>query len=303
MNSLRKTQDPEVVCIGQAVVDCITRGMEEDPRGLGRKRAKSITLNPGGDAFNEAAVLAGLGRRVRLVCAVGGDAAGEVLRREASRKNVITDGMTLVPGLVTPVANMFVDTDGARSSVSSGAAMLPGYCPDPALLRGAEVVSFASLFRAPLDDPGTVCRLISEAKKGGAVICADTKLPLFRRIDLDDLAEVLPLIDYFFPNEEEAAFYSGLRGVSACETADALSKKGIRHVVVKAGAAGCAACGEGMRFAMPAIPGPVVDTTGAGDNFVAGFIDRLLDGGGFESCCEAGLRVAAESIGHIGATL
>ena len=65
-----------------------------------------------------------------------------------------------------------------------------------------------------------------------------------------------------------------------------------------------AADGEsGERFMLPALQVPVVDTTGAGDNLVAGFIDGLLRGLGFRECCEAGILAAAKSIQHLGATV
>ena len=56
------------LCIGQAVVDCITRGLEDDPFGRGKTRAQSITLNLGGDAVNESFVLSSLGHSVGLMC-------------------------------------------------------------------------------------------------------------------------------------------------------------------------------------------------------------------------------------------
>ena len=295
------TQKPEVICIGQAVVDCITRGIQEDSQGLGKTRARSITLNPGGDALNEAAVLARKGRRVRLVCGVGEDPAGDLLVQTALRRGIQTEGITTVPGMVTPIANMFVKLDGARSSITSEATLLPGYLPDPEMVRGAGVVSFASLFRAPLDQPGVVCRLIRAAKESGALVCADTKLPTFRKISLEDLAEILPMIDYFFPNEQEALYYSGCSDLQAA--GESLRSRGIRHVIIKTGEKGCIAFSECGSFAMPAIPVPVVDTTGAGDSFAAGFIDGLLRGGDLEFCCRAGLEAAAEGISHLGGTM
>ena len=54
---------------------------------------------------------------------------------------------------------------------------------------------------------------------------------------------------------------------------------------------------------LPALKVPVVDTTGAGDNLVAGFMDGLLRGADFRECCEAGLEAAALSIQHLGATV
>ena len=161
-----------VVCIGQAVVDCITRGVEGDPLGMGKTRAQSITLNLGGDAVNESFVLSSMGHRAALVCAVGDDLAGRFVANEASRRGLETNGVTVVHELVTPVANMFVKLDGSRSSVTSAASLLPGYSPDPEYVRscvksGAKIVSFASLFRAPLDQPEVVCGLVRAAPRSG----------------------------------------------------------------------------------------------------------------------------------------
>ena len=55
-------------------------------------------------------------------------------------------------------------------------------------------------------------------------------------------------------------------------------------------------------FSIPALEVPVVDTTGAGDNLVAGFMDALLRGQSFRESCEAGIRTAADSVQHLGAT-
>ena len=299
----------EVLCIGQAVVDCITRGVEDDPFGRGKTRAQSITLNLGGDAVNESFVLSSLGRRAGLVCAVGDDLAGRFVINEASRRGLDISGVTTVPEIATPVANMFVKLDGSRSSVTSAASLLPGYVPSAELIcggvrQGARIVSFASLFRAPLDQATIVCGLIKAAHESGAVVCADTKIPTFRKMSLEELEPVLPMIDYIFPNETEAAFLTGMSEEEADYEgmAERLLAKGIGHVVIKAGENGCyGACAE-EHFAIPALKVPVVDTTGAGDNLVAGFMDALLKGLSFRECCEAGIRTAADSVQHLGAT-
>ena len=199
-NSERETKESTaaVVCIGQAVVDCITRGVEGDPLGMGKTRAQSITLNLGGDAVNESFVLSSMGHKAALVCAVGDDLAGRFVLSEAARRGILTQGIKMADGLVTPVANMFVKQDGSRSSVTSTASLLPGYMPDAGYVRrcvenGARIVSFASLFRAPLDQPEIVCDLVRAAHESGAVVCADTKIPTFRSMSLSDLAPVLPM--------------------------------------------------------------------------------------------------------------
>ena len=306
---------PEVICIGEAVVDCITRGVEDDPLGMGKTRANSITLNLGGDAVNESFVLTSLGRRTGLVCAVGDDLAGRFVANEAERRGLDMSGVTMVPGLVTPVANMFVKLSGSRSSVTSMASLLPGYVPSADHIRrcvekGTRIVSFASLFRAPLDQAPVVCELIRAAHESGAVVCADTKIPTFRKMALEELEPVLPMIDYIFPNDGEAAFLTGVSipdGTEANEDnyremADALLSKGIRHVVIKTGEKGCYAASAEGHFTVPALKVPVVDTTGAGDNLVAGFMNALLSDLSFRECCEAGIRTAADSVQHLGAT-
>jgi len=300
----------EVLCIGQAVVDCITRGVESDPLGMGKTRADSITLNLGGDAVNESFVLTSLGRRAGLMCAVGDDLAGRFVMNEASRRGLDVSGVSMIPGLVTPVANMFVKLDGSRSSVTSAASLLPGYVPSAdhvreCVTKGARIVSFASLFRAPLDQAPVVCELIRAAHESGAIVCADTKIPTFRTMNLEELLPVLPMIDYIFPNDTEAAFLTGMSGMEADyeKIAARLLEQGIGHVIIKTGEKGCyAASGDG-HFEIPALRVPVVDTTGAGDNLVAGFMDALLGGYSFRECCEAGIRTAAESVQHLGATV
>lgn len=305
-NEGKTVQAPEVLCIGQAVVDCITRGVEGDPLGMGKTRAGSITLNLGGDAVNESFVLASMGRRAGLICAVGDDLAGRFIQQEAQRRGLDTGGITVVPGLVTPVANMFVALDGSRSSITSKASLLEGYTPQCSLQKGTRVVSFASLFRAPLDRPQVVCELVRAAHESGAVVCADTKIPTYRKMELSEIAGILPMIDYLFPNETEAAFLTGLPATGGESGFDRIGERllasGVRHVIIKAGEKGCRAYTKEAKYALPAIKGPVVDTTGAGDNFVAGFIDGLLRGQDMKECCESGLRQAAVSIGHLGAT-
>ena len=260
--------------------------------------------------MNESFVLTSLGRQAGLMCAVGDDLAGRFVMQEASRRGLDVSGMSMIPGLVTPVANMFVKLDGSRSSVTSAASLLPGYVPSAGFVRecvrgGTRIVSFASLFRAPLDQAPVVCELIKAAHEGGAIVCADTKIPTFRSMSLEELAPVLPMIDYIFPNDTEAAF---LTEMSEAETdyegmAARLLEKGIGHVVIKTGEKGCYAASLDGHFAVPALKVPVVDTTGAGDNLVAGFMDALLRGYSFRECCEAGIRTAADSVQHLGATI
>ena len=289
----------EVTCLGQAVIDCIVRGREENSYKPNVYRAEDIVLSTGGDAVNESFRLASLGHRVRLVCGVGDDLAGNVLIYEAAKRGLDTSFMHVIPGMRTPAANLVVNKDGSRYSVNSTATLLEGYVPSAEDILGSRVVSFASLFRAPLDQKEVVLSLVRAAHEDGAVICADTKLPTFRYLNLDDLQEILPLIDYLFPNEKEAEYYSGKHEYP--EMAKAFRERGVKNVILKTGPEGCYADTQEGIFILPPITGKVVDTTGAGDSFVAGFISALLKGQKIRHCLEEALKSAAECVGHMGA--
>ncbi|MFR3322383.1 MAG: carbohydrate kinase family protein [Lachnospiraceae bacterium] len=151
-----------------------------------------------------------------------------------------------------------------------------------------------------MDQKETVINLVREAKKAGAILCADTKIPTFRQLMPQDISEILPLIDYLFPNENEAALFTGKQDYM--EMAEALHARwASRTVIVKAGKDGCYACSDTERFHMPAHPVKAIDSTGAGDSFVAGFIAGLLEQKSLWECCEKGTKCAAECVGHAGA--
>ena len=289
----RETAD--VICLGQAVIDCVTRNRVVNPERPGSSTADSIILRAGGDAVNESIALAGMGRCVLPVFAVGEDAAGELLLRSLEEKGIDTSRVVRMgPSFETPVANIFVEEDGSRSSVSSKAVMLPGFRPSAELIGGGRIVSFCSLFRAPLDDPELLAKLVYAAKAQGSVVCADTKLPLHKKYSLEEFREALAGIDYIFPNESEASFYSGRRDYE--KMADVFLSYGVGSVVIKAGREGCFAKNADGFWHIPALPVRAVDTTGAGDYFAAGFISALLDGSSFRECCEAGAASAAGRI-------
>jgi len=288
----------DVICAGQAVLDCITRGREAEPYRENVYRAETIRLHTGGDAVNESVALAGMGFRTAIVCGLGTDMAGDIIAAAVSAAGVDTGRIRRLD-YDTPVANIQVAEDGSRISVSSRATRLEGYRIAPEELTGARLISLASLFRPPLDDPELLREIAGAAGSRGAIVCADTKLPLTGPVGLRDFAGVLPLIDYIFPNEKEAAYYTGESSLPAM--AAAFRRAGVGTVVVKTGPEGCFVSGKGEEFALPAVPvGHVVDTTGAGDNFAAGFIAGILRGASLRECAALALRQAARAITHTG---
>ncbi len=290
----------EIVCVGQAVVDCINRGWHDDVAMNVQNWAESISLHVGGDAFNESVILRRMGHSVRIVCGLGMDLAGDLIISQLEKNGIDTEAVDRLEGENTPVADILLSQNGQRKSVSSRASLLKSYSPSPEYVSGCRVLSLASLFRPPLSRPENIIELVRAAKAQGSIVCADTKLPVVPELGLESIKEILPLIDYIFPNENEAARFTGRDNFE--DMAKALLDMGIGHAVIKCGPSGILAMSGDERFTLPSFPVKAVDSTGAGDNFAAGFISSLIHGKGFYDCCLFGTAAAANCVMSIGTT-
>ena len=270
-------QPTDLICIGMALVDCLIRGFDPTPVSASGYRAESCTLSVGGEAVNAACAVAKLGVRTGIVCALGQDAAGQMVEAELVRNGVNTEGVYRPADYATPVTTMFVKEDGSRQSVTNRAHAY-NFHPErePERFTGARAVLLGSLFRAPFDDPEVVTEVLRQAHAAGALVFADTKLPNFRKLTLADLREALPLIQTITPNEDEARYFTGKEEPE--EMADVLLGYGVRNVIIKLGAQGCYLKNAHGSVRLPAYPVKAVDATGAGDNLVAGYVSEILRG-------------------------
>ncbi len=265
----------DVICIGMALVDSIIRGFDPTPVSASGYVAESGSLNAGGEAVNEAVAASKLGLKTAILCALGQDAAGEIVLNELKQHGVDT-GPVLRSG-ATPVTTLFVRTDGTRKSITNHAHRA-NFHPeeDPARFTDARAVILGSLFRAPFDDPGIIHAVVSAARGAGQLVIADTKLPNFRPLTLEDLRDSLPLIDWITPNEDEARWFTGQEKPEAM--ADMFLRYGVQNVIIKLGSRGCLLKNRTETFRLPALPVCAVDATGAGDHLVAGFTAEILRG-------------------------
>ena len=116
------------------------------------------------------------------------------------------------------------------------------------------------------------------------------------------MRECLSLLDYIFPNYEEACLLTGRSGRD--EAADAFLACGVGHVVLKDGARGCLIKTTEERYEIPAYPSAeCIDTTGAGDTFTACFLYALGQGMTLPECgrfANAGASICIEQLGAVG---
>ena len=258
-----------------ALVDSIIRGFDPNPISASGYIAASGSLNVGGEAVNEAIAAAKLGLKTGIVCALGEDEAGDMIRNVLRRNGVSI--VHAAEGISTPVTTMFIHADGTRKSITNEAHRY-NFRPEnhPEAFTDARVLMLGSLFRAPFDDPAIIHSVLMAAKSAGQLVIADTKLPNFRFLKLEDIRDSLPLIDYITPNEDEARYYTGKADPET--TAEALLAWGVQNAIIKLGAKGCLMMTPVKTIRLPGYEINAMDTTGAGDNFAAGFVSEILRG-------------------------
>ncbi|MBQ3370219.1 MAG: carbohydrate kinase family protein [Mogibacterium sp.] len=282
----------DIVFIGTAILDSTIMGFDPEPVSSAGFRAESGSISAGGEGVNGSIASAKLGMRSALLCFLGDDQAGDLIKYELEKNNVDTGCIVRTGENPTPVTTIFVAEDGNRKSITNSAHRYnfhPEQYPD--IFTDSKAIVIGSLFRAPFNDPDVVKAVVTEARSKGILIFADTKLPNFRKLTIDDLADSLAMVDYITPNEDEARYFTGEEEPE--KMADAFLKRGVRNVIIKLGGKGCFFKNSEEAFYLPAFKADVIDATGAGDNFMAGLVSETIRGSGirealtFASACGA----------------
>ncbi len=293
----------EIVIIGAAIIDVLVRPADASVFASGSYPAEDIRMAPGADAMNEALVLASLGKQVRLETVIGDDAAGGFLRKECQDKGIVLDGQKSRKEIPTGINVVLVGPDGERSFLTNPRGSLRALELSDIRMpfeKEAKFLCFASVFVFPKIKAAQLVRIFSQAKKQGITVCADmTKCK--HKETAADMAEAFACIDYLFANEEEAALLT--READTKKAAESLLSSGAGHVIIKCGARGCLLKTRTEEYTVPARKGTVcIDTTGAGDSFVAGFIFALSEGRTLYQCAQFANACGARATESLGAT-
>ena len=293
----------DVLCVGASVVDIPLRPVDAGVFDRVSHPVDDISMQVGGDALNESIVLARLGARTGLVTAVGDDAAGSFIISRARSEGVDVSRVRIRKGMTTSLNVGLVRPDGERTFITNRNGSLwttrESDLDVGGPLGSARILAFGSIFNNPLVSGEWMASLFRRARAAGMTVCADM-VPSRVGAGLEDIAEALGCVDYFFPNADEAI---GLTGAADERRAAAvLVDHGVANVVLKMGGRGCLVCSAHATELVPAIRQRAVDTTGAGDNFVAGYIRALLRGADPVDAAVFANGVAAVSVGALGAT-
>lgn len=293
----------EIVVIGAAIVDVLVYPVSAEVFQTGSCPAGDIRMSVGADALNEATILARLGKCVRLETVLGDDEAGSLLQKHIKEEGIEIPDDCVRKKLTTGINVVLVEEGGKRNFLTNPQGSLRSltlsdiHLPFP---KPAKIVCFASIFVFPRIKTEELCILFAQAKRQGKILCADmTKCK--NNETIEEMAPAFAFLDYLFPNEEEAMLLTG-KG-TAPEAAEAILETGVKNVVIKCGAAGCLVKNREEEYqVLPQENVSCIDTTGAGDSFVAGFLYALLEGKNLRECAAFANECGGRAAACVGAT-
>lgn len=291
----------DIVCVGFTCLDIpvlgdITPGIFE----VDSTHVDKISMAAGGDAVNEVITCSSLGLNAAIVSYVGSDHGGRVLVDALNNKGVDTSGIEIFEGYASQTAIPLIDKTGERHFLfnSGCSSEFTGLNVDYNKYYQTKILTIASFFVAKKFDQIGVPQILRGAKEHNVLTVADTCCDVMG-LGIDNIKDVLPYIDFFMPSYEEAAFLTGEK--ENVKIAEYFLKLGAKNVVLKLGAAGCFVKTATEEFAVPAfLDTKVVDTTGCGDNFVAGFCCGLYHELPLRDCAVFASATAAINAGFIG---
>ncbi|MDH6232088.1 ribokinase [Mesorhizobium soli] len=270
---------PAVAILGDINVDLSLQVAAYPPEG-GEGIAERQMHGIGGSATNTALILTRLGQPVRFIGRTGTDAWGDWCMAEMAAAGVETRWISRDAEEPTQLNIVVVGASGERTMFSYRGANVKLGADDveAAALADATLLHLSgyALLKAPQSD--AALRAIDLARAGNIPITLDIPSGIAGAIGRAVMV-LLPQIDAVFLGESDAELLGGQGQPTTLDAAArALLEAGATNVVIKRGAEGSVLFRKGEELHSPAVKVDVIDTTGAGDAFAAGYIFGMLTG-------------------------
>jgi sugar/nucleoside kinase (ribokinase family) len=262
-----------VVTLGVHVVDVLVRPVERIPEGQGGQLVEEIRITPAGPAGGTAVTLAKLGATVRSAGAIGSDELADVLTKLLARLGVDSSLLVRRADVQTSASVLPIRPDGSRPAfhvVGANATYASADAPWEVIKQADYLHLGAPEFMGGEE----AAKILAFAREHGVTTSADILAPAEQASAiLDWIAPAFAHLDYLLPNEEQVLALTGEQDLKAgCR---ALLDKGIGCVAATRGARGAVVVDPDGAHSVPAYEVDVVDTTGCGDAFSAGFLRGL----------------------------
>ncbi|MBV6634190.1 MAG: adenosine kinase [Alphaproteobacteria bacterium] len=309
---------PKVVGIGNAVVDIIAEVDEaflsnhDVPKGVmnlvDQDRSRELsgaisnpTMASGGSVANSMAGIASFGGSAGFIGRVRDDEPGKFYGADMEREGVYTPIAPAQDGGDTSRSIILVTPDAQRSmnTYLGASTELNKDDINHALIQEAEYLFLEGYLWDSERPREAMMEAADVALTAGTVVAFSMSDPFLADRYRDDIRNFLPhSVDLLFANEAEI---TSLYKVNTLAEALDLARNDVDTAVITRSEAGCVAMHKGETVRMPAVPvANVVDTTGAGDQFAAGYLFGLSTGRSMADCAQLGVIAAGEVISHIG---
>jgi sugar/nucleoside kinase (ribokinase family) len=288
-----------VLCIGDVMLDVIARiNVAPQKINYGSDTTSRISTNGGGAAGNVAAWLTRTSAKSSIVSHVGDDPAGAALIAEFDALGVAHKNLT-IPGETSGVVVVLVDSSGERTMFPDKGANSNLVLADLPQLDGFQAVYISGYaLLNPLSRPG-VLAMIEKIRADSIPIYFDpASVGAMKDVSDKEIHQWFSQMNTLFLNEEESIYLTGLVDI---ERALDYLLEFSEIVVIKRGSQGAIAKARGFdSISVPAIAATVVDTTGAGDSFAAGFIAAFTAKRDLTAALTAGTELAAQCVAIVG---
>ena len=310
----------DVIAIGNAIVDVMAPCQDELIGELNlskggmtlvdtdRARELYDAMGPakeisGGSAANTLAGLASLGAQCAFIGQVAQDQLGEVFAHDIRAAGIDFDTEARAGEPPTARCLIFVTPDGERTmnTFLGASQFLPPAALSEDLIASGAILYLEGYLWDPEEPRAAMRRAIEVARAAGRKVAFTASESFVIERHGEDFRALIEdgLIDILFINEGELAT---LTGEGEFEAGLSALKDKVPVLVATRGANGAVALAKGERAEVQAEPvAEVVDTTGAGDLFAAGFLSGYAKEEALENCLRRGAICAAEVIGHYGA--
>ncbi|MEO0418488.1 MAG: adenosine kinase [Pseudomonadota bacterium] len=309
----------DVIAIGNAVVDVIASCQEELIEELQLNRGGMTLIDEeradelyeampparelsGGSAANTLAGLSTLGLQCAFIGQVADDQLGKVFRHDMRATGIDFDTASRDGEPATGRVLIFVTPDGERTmnTFLGAGQFLPASALDEDLIASGAILYLEGYLWDPEEPRRAMRRAIEVARAAGRKIAFTASESFVIERHGDDFRDLIEngMIDILFVNESELAT---LTGESEFEAGfEAVAGK-VPVLVATRSEKGAVAQANGERAVVSAeTVEHVIDTTGAGDQFAAGFLSGHAKGAPLEECLKRGAIAAAEVISHYG---
>ncbi|MEU9171124.1 carbohydrate kinase family protein [Streptomyces sp. NPDC048420] len=257
-----------VVTMGVHVLDVLVRPVEELPEGQGATLVEDIRMTAAGTAAGTALTLAKLGASVRTAGAIGTDPTGDLLTQLLEKAGIDTSLLVRRIDTSTSATVLPIRPNGDRPTLHLLGANIT-YGLDDVPWDAVAAASHLHLGGPELIGAEVAARILAYAKEHGVVTSVDLLAP-GELGTFDQIEPLLPYIDFLLPNEDQVLGFS--EELDVVTGAKRFVAGGVGLVAVTRGGDGALLVTAEGTETVPAFDVEVVDTTGCGDAFSAGFL-------------------------------